>query len=177
MGTANKDPHVLKVIVYNESRALYQQFNAKFKQLEIIQKALEDYLGTKRAAFPRFYFLADEELIQILSQTRNAQAVQPHLEKCFDAMKRVQFTQEKESKEILGMESPEKEYIPFTSSVFATGAVEFWLGRVEKMMCQSLYDLTRIALKCYPEDVTKRDEWLFHTGAQPILTIDMIMWT
>ena len=60
-------------------------------------------MTSKRDKFPRFFFLTNDELIQILSQTRNAQAVQPFLNKCFDSIKRITFTEEKNSKEILGM--------------------------------------------------------------------------
>lgn len=174
MTKVKKDPHAVSIV---DSGGQLKKFIENNKKLEDIQKALEDYLGTKRAAFPRFFFLSNDELLEILSQTRNVQAVQPHLSKCFDNMKKVEFSQAKDSKEVLGMWSAELEYVTFTNPVMAIGAVEHWLTKIEYGMTQSLYECTKKALYDYPVDGTKRDEWLFTTAAQAILTIDMLKWT
>jgi dynein heavy chain len=146
--------------------------------LEEIQKSLEDYLETKRSGFPRFYFLSNDELLQILSQTRDPTAVQPHLRKCFDSIARVDFAA-RESNEIVAMISAEGEKVKFSSPVKAAGNVEAWLTDVESMMCTSLYDKSKAALKDYPphEAATRRAGWFFKYPAQVILVVDQIVWT
>jgi len=162
------------------SDALLPRFQTSNKQLDDVQKGLEDYLETKRSAFPRFYFLSNDELLEILSQTRNVLAVQPHLRKCFDSILKVEFGKGTESEPkdaILGMWSAEKEYVEFSKIVYARGPVEEWLGRIEDMMRQSLYDITKDGLDEYPENGLLRDEWLFERCAQTVLTVDQVVWT
>lgn len=170
-----KQPLILDAVCASEG--LLIRLRKMNGTLEEIQRCLENYLGTKRAAFPRFFFLSNDELLEILSQTRNAHAVQPHLRKCFDGIAKIEFTKGKNSKEILGMWSAEQEYVKFSESVFAEGNVEFWLLNIEKMMVKTLYDITKQANTEYPEDGTQRDEWLFNYPAQNVLTVDLIQWT
>ncbi len=68
-------------------------------------KCLEAYLESKRIIFPRFFFLSNDELLEILAQTRNPLAVQPHLRKCFDAIYRLEFAVQAQSAE--GHTTPE----------------------------------------------------------------------
>ena len=154
-----------KIINVTNNMALLSKFQNANKTLEDIQKSLEDYLETKRSAFPRFYFLSNDELLEILSQTRNVEAVQPHLRKCFDNILKIEFAPGKNSKDILGMWSAELEYVAFSSAVKAEGNVEFWLRDIERMMIKSLYDDTKKALDEYPSNGIERNEWLFNYAA------------
>jgi dynein heavy chain len=170
----NKDRIVINFV---DGGGLRKKFEDNNKRLDEIKQKLEDYLTTKRAAFPRFFFLTNDELIQILSQTRNPQAVQPYLNKCFDAIKRCKFTTEKNSTEITSMISPEGEVVDFTESAFARGPVESWLNGIQQTMFTSLYLISKKALETYPTNGAVRDDWLFETAAQTILVIDQIQWT
>jgi hypothetical protein len=86
MKQAKDNPEVISLCPEARLRDNLREAN---KLLEQVQKGLSEYLETKRMAFPRFYFLSDDELLQILSQTKDPKAVQPHLRKCFENITKV----------------------------------------------------------------------------------------
>ena len=151
-----------------------EMFQKSNETLEKVQKNLEDYLETKRMAFPRFYFLSNDELLEILSQTKNVQAVQPHMAKCFDGIRRLDFGKDPKSIDIFGMVSPEGEYVGLGKNLKARGNVEQWLTSVEQSMQVSLKRLAKKAYQDYPE--SKRTDWIFAQPAQVVLAVSQIYW-
>ncbi|TPX75806.1 hypothetical protein CcCBS67573_g02914 [Chytriomyces confervae] len=142
--------------------------------LDQIQKCLEDYLESKRLLFPRFYFLSNDELLEILSQTRNPQAVQPHLSKCFDAIKSLGFSSDAKSIDIISMVSPEGEKVQFLKTIKARGNVESWLSSVEEAMVAVLRRLTKLALTDYENK--RRTDWVREHAGQVVVTANQVIW-
>ena len=62
---------------------LVETLTSLLDQLERCQKALSDFLEQKRKAFPRFYFIGDDDLLEILGQAKNPAVIQSHLKKLF----------------------------------------------------------------------------------------------
>lgn len=54
---------------------LYERLEALQGQLSLCEKALAEYLETKRLAFPRFYFVSSSDLLDILSNGNNPTSV------------------------------------------------------------------------------------------------------
>jgi dynein heavy chain len=105
-------------------------------------------LEKKREKFARFYFLSDTDLLEILSQTKEPTAVQPHLRKVFENINEVEFDKDKK---ILAMMSAEKEKVKFVKGVDPNKKnVEDWMGELEEMMRLSVREAFLNAVKDYP---------------------------
>jgi dynein heavy chain len=64
-------------------------------------------------AFDRFYFLSNDELLEILAEAKDPLAVQPFVKKCFEAVKELVF----EAGKISGLISAEGEKVTFDQQV------------------------------------------------------------
>ncbi|XP_018593809.2 dynein heavy chain 6, axonemal [Scleropages formosus] len=190
MRKVNRLPNALRATTQPGLLEVFRNNNALLDQ---IQKCLEAYLESKRAIFPRFYFLSNDELLEILAQTRNPQAVQPHLRKCFDAIARLEFAllpsaptdtkgepgegeaEKVFSNDILAMVSPEGEKVGLRKGLKARGNVEDWLSKVEEAMFSSLRRLSKASIADYLN--RPREQWVVAGHpSQVVLTISQLMW-
>jgi dynein heavy chain len=87
IGTKEK-PNALEACT---REGLKERFEEANKNLDVVQRGLRDYLESKRAVFARFYFLSNDDLLEILSQTKEVENVRPHLRKVFENLMDVTF--------------------------------------------------------------------------------------
>ena len=157
---------------------LYERLETIQSSLVLCEKALAEYLETKRLAFPRFYFVSSADLLDILSNGNNPVSVARHLTKLFDSMSSLKFKEDdagSESKVALGMYSKDGEYVDFPHECDCSGQVEIWLNRVLDSMKDTVLHEMGEAVVSYEEK--PRDQWLFDFPAQVALCGTQIWWS
>ncbi|NXX05401.1 DYH1 protein, partial [Larus smithsonianus] len=169
MKNANENPEVISLC---PDPTLLENLQKCNKLLELVQKGLSEYLETKRGAFPRFYFLSDDELLEILSQTKDPTAVQPHLRKCFENIAQLLF---QEDLQITHMYSAEGEEVKLFLPIYPTDNVEDWLLEVENSMKATVRDNIERSIGVYPE--TPRTTWVLEWPGQVVIAGCQIFWT
>ena len=75
------------VVKLCNQEGLLRKIEAMQTDLNVCQKALDNYLEGKRAAFPRFYFVSTTDLLDILSNGNNPRKIMRHIPKIFQAIK------------------------------------------------------------------------------------------
>ncbi|KAM8871594.1 dynein axonemal heavy chain 2 isoform 7-T7 [Synchiropus picturatus] len=129
-------------------------------RLEEIQKALDQYLEAKRQIFPRFYFLSSMDLLEVLGQSQNPEAMQPHLKKCFSNIRSLHMKKVGLKNEVTSMASADGEMVEFIQSVQQDKAVELWLCDVESTMRRTLKTSLKDCLDALKMMKGKREKWL-----------------
>ncbi|XP_041975803.1 dynein beta chain, ciliary [Aricia agestis] len=169
-----KTPNVVKG---TNKEGLLEVLDGLQRDLIICEKALAEYLETKRLAFPRFYFVSSADLLDILSNGNQADLVIRHLTKLFDSIAKLKFQESEQPSEklALGMIAKDGELVTFHGTCDCTGPVEIWLNKLQDIMRSTIRQYFGEAIVSYEEK--PREQWLFDFMAQVSLCCSQIWWT
>ena len=153
-------PKVMRLL---KSPDLLENLTKISESLDNIEHKLEDYLEIKRGIFPRFYFLSNDELIEILSKSKEIAVIQLHLKKCFENIYKIIISSDGIT--ITHMISAEGEKIPFKKpSLQARGNIEDWLMSLQRAMFEIVQKSIRTGMTEFAN--MSRNEFILQFPAQ-----------
>jgi dynein heavy chain len=162
------------------------------KRLDLCQRALNEYLDVKKKIFPRFYFVSNVALLEILSNGNNPPQIMSFIGDCYDSLNKLIQPQpgtplgdenpemaENWSKIGLHIVAKDGELLILPEPFEMLGAVEGWLNELTEAMRRCLRSKFDAALELAAQwEVEKpRHLWLFDWPAQVVLTGTQIIWT
>ncbi|CAG5923192.1 unnamed protein product [Menidia menidia] len=173
MNDTVRDPNIKRCcLVPNRLSDLQNLSNG----LEKCQKSLNHYLDSKRNAFPRFFFISDDELLSILGSSDPA-CVQEHMIKMYDNIASLRFDMESGGEMAVGaMVSAEGEIMEFRNPIPVEGRAEEWMLEVLLEMKRTNRLITKEAIFRYCED-RNRVEWMFLYQGMVVLASNQVWWT
>lgn len=169
---AIKVPIVMKM---SEADHLLEDLKSANEMLDEIKSGVNAFLDRKRLYFPRFFFLSNQEMLQILSETKNPQNIQPFLCKCFNGIHQLQMD---DSMNIDAMLSSMNENVTFINRIMISetgSSVEKWLHSVESEMYLAIRNEV---INGYADYVTsERIDWALNWSQMIVLVVATIFWT
>ncbi|KAG0078658.1 hypothetical protein BGZ90_004687, partial [Linnemannia elongata] len=176
-----KSPFVLDVLnIANIQKSLERLADLLGK----IQKALGEYLERERSSFPRFYFVGDEDLLEIIGNSKDVVRIQKHFKKMFAGISSIILNEDMTS--VLGMSSKEGENVTFKTpvSIKDNPRINDWLTLVEKEMRMSLAQILAESLQemnffylAETLEPTAFLEWIDKVPDQLVVLTTQIVWT
>lgn len=181
MKRVTKSPNILDVIAIS---GIQKSVERLADMLQKIQKALGEYLERERAQFPRFYFLGDEDLLEIIGNSKDTKACQKHLRKMFSGIAGLLLSEDETT--IVGITSKEGEQVLLLHeiSLLEHPKINQWLAALDTEMRSSLSELLAKALQGYTELFSTTDitdigvlRWMHAFPTQILILATQCYWT
>ncbi|KAI9842610.1 MAG: hypothetical protein M1837_007048 [Sclerophora amabilis] len=151
--------------------------------LNKIQKALGEYLERERVSFPRFYFVGDEDLLEIIGNSNDTLRIAKHFKKMFAGLSGLLMG---EDSIIVGFTSREGEEVRLKReiSLIKTPKINDWLAALESNMKLTLAELLAEAIERFQPvfEAQQVDETTFQSfvadfPAQLVVLAVQAVWT
>ena len=157
------------------------------ESLAKIQKSLSEYLESKRSDFPSFYFVGDEDLLELLGNSNDIIRLQKYMRKMFAG---VAFLKLNSASAVAATLSPEGECMQFESALAAPAgrSVSLWLDELKTAITLTLrakeFSVSHTSvLSIYRDDLSSSDstervaQWMDGSVCQALITSMQVAWT
>lgn len=184
MERISKERNAYRALIVKGFINILQELNRK---LEHIQKNLNQFLEGKRGLFPRFYFLSNDDLLEMIGQAKDPEPIQKHIKKIFEGTNTLKYSANgprlNKVYEITDLVSQEGEIVNLRKQVVVDARVEQWLKGLMEAMKEAL---KYIFFKFYSENMQgskklpERDKLLKiirQTQGQVLITCAQMAWT
>ncbi|ODH44999.1 dynein heavy chain, cytoplasmic [Paracoccidioides brasiliensis] len=175
-----KSPFVLDILAIT---GVQKSLERLAELLHKIQKALGEYLERERMSFPRFYFVGDEDLLEIIGNSNDTLRVAKHFKKMFAGLSGLLMD---DDSNIVGFSSKEGEEVRLKREVspVKTPRINDWLSALDINMKLTLAELLAEAIEQFepiyraPEvDQTAFNDFLANYPAQIVVLSSQAVWT
>ncbi|XP_063712959.1 cytoplasmic dynein 1 heavy chain 1-like isoform X4 [Symsagittifera roscoffensis] len=181
MKKVTRAPLVLDVL---NIQGVQRQLEKLADLLNKIQKALGEYLERERASFPRFYFVGDEDLLEIIGNSKNVARLQKHFKKMFAGVNTLIFNEDYTVVEGVASREAEKVVYKTKVSLIENPRINEWLTKTESEMKISLAKFLADGVAGIQQfstaeviDQQKYMEWLDNYQTQLVVIAAQIAWT
>lgn len=143
-----KAPMVLDVMFIPNVQKSLERLTELLKK---IQKALKEYLEKQRASFPRFYFLGDEDLLEMVGNSDKPMDIAKHFKKMFAGINNLVVNVKDDETIISGFSSREGEEVILKDeiSLAQVPRINEWMSLLENGMKATLAELLAEAVDAY----------------------------
>nr|SYZ35238.1 PtDNAH9b [Paramecium tetraurelia] len=151
--------------------------------LKVCEKALNEFLDSKRRAFPRFYFVSVNDLLDILSNGNSPAKINRHMSKIFQAIDKLEL-QENDNERPFAKKMITcvgQEEVSLVKPLQLLNKVETYLQAMIDSMIDTLRELAKKSFGCYDSKTCQlqmdRKTWIDQDPAQIALLVNNIMWS
>ena len=180
MKKVNKAPFILDVLVIP---GVQKSLERLAELLNKIQKALGEYLECERVSFPRFYFVGDEDLLEIIGNSNDTSRVAKHFKKMFAGINGVEAI---DSNTIVAVTSREGEVVKLRKevSLVKIPKINEWLAALEMNVKITLAEMLSEAIEVFEPlfrkqhlDAAILQEYLDKFPTQIMVLATQVVWT
>lgn len=179
LNTAYRYPSVLSILSIPDIDATLHRV---LDVLMRTKKSLVGYLETQREAFPRFFFVGNNDLLEIVGNATNVTVASKHIDKMFPGIATLHCDTDGN---IVGIESPEGEKVQLTEPVPAPASelAADWLTCLDSAVKHTLSSKLSVSSRTY-EDIWNGDfeaesllHWINTTPNQIVILSMQLLWT